>query len=227
MCNNKGVQSAIKHTEYGVPQGSVLEPLLFIIYSNDLPHSLKHCETILFADDTTVYFTHTNMQTLYRSVNSDLSTLDDWFRANQLSVNPTKTKYILFTKRSNLTDECSLFINDERLEKVKSTKFLGLHIAECFSWENHIGYCKSKIASGIYAINTSKHILSERNLKTFILFSRACTSSKHNPKSKPPLGYFWIYFPSPFILKIDNYITVKLTKIRTYWCPTCYCPFHG
>ena len=53
-----------------------------------------------------------------------------------------------------------------RLEKVKSTKFLGLHIDECFSWENHIGYCKSKIASGIYAINTSRHILSERNLKT-------------------------------------------------------------
>ena len=57
------------------------------------------------------------MQTLYRSVNSDLSTLDDWFRANQLSVNPTKTKYILFAKRPNSTDEYSLFINDERLEK--------------------------------------------------------------------------------------------------------------
>ena len=144
----------------------MLVPLLFIIYSNDLPHSLQHCKTILFAEDTTVYFTHANMHTLYRSVNSDLSTLDDWFSANQLSVYPTKTKYILFAKRPNLTDECSLFINDERLEKVKSTKFLGLHIDECFSWENHIGYCKSKIASGIYAINTSKHILPERNLKT-------------------------------------------------------------
>ena len=70
---------------------------------------------------------------------SDLSTLDDWLRANQLSVNPTKTKYILFAKRPNLTDEYSLFINDETLDKVKSTKFLGLHIDECFSWEDHIG----------------------------------------------------------------------------------------
>ena len=167
----KGVQSEIKHTEYGVPQGSVLGPLLFIIYSNDLPYSLQHCETMLFADDTTVYFTRANMQTLYRSANSDLSTLDYWFRANQLSVNPTKTKYILFAKRPNLTDECSLFINDERFEKVKSTKFLGLHIDECFSLEHHIGYCKSKIVSSIYTINTSKYILSERNLKTCIILS--------------------------------------------------------
>ena len=100
----KGVQSEIKHTECSVPQGSVLGPLLFIIYSNDLPHSFQYCETIVFADGTTVYFTHANMQIMYRSVNSDLSTLDDWFRANKLSVNPTKTKYILFAKRPNLTD---------------------------------------------------------------------------------------------------------------------------
>ena len=75
-----------------------------------------------------MHFTHANLQTPYRSVNSDLTTLDDWFRVNQLSVHPTKTKYILFAKTPNLTDECSLFINDETPEQVKSTKFLGLHI---------------------------------------------------------------------------------------------------
>ena len=79
-----------------------------LIYSNDLPHSLQHCKTILFADDTTVYFTHANLQTMYRSVNSDLNTLDDWFRVNQLYVNPTETKYILFMKVPNLTEKCSL-----------------------------------------------------------------------------------------------------------------------
>ena len=161
-----GVQSTTQNIEYGVPQGSVLGPLLFILYSNDIPNSLTYCQAILFADDTTVYLTGDNLQTMHDKVNTDLYTLNDWFRANQLSVNPSKTKYILFSKYGNvLTNGMFLHIDNEHIERVQSTKFLGIHIDEHLIWEHHINHCKKKVSQGVYAINMSKHILGQKHRK--------------------------------------------------------------
>ncbi len=163
-CGNK---STTQYIEYGVPQGSVLGPLLFIIYANDIPSSLRHCKAILFADDTTVYRTGQDLDDLYTTVNSDLSQLTDWFRANQLSVNPSKTKSILFSKQKHVDlMNRSLVIDKEKLECVTNTKFLGIFIDEHMTWEYHIKHCQKKISSGVYAINISKHVLAETHLKT-------------------------------------------------------------
>ena len=80
--------------QYGVPQGSVLGPLLFNIYTNDIPNATTHSKTALFADDTTLYHIGSDTVRLYDQVNEDVKNLMDWFRANQLSVNTHKTKYI-------------------------------------------------------------------------------------------------------------------------------------
>ena len=103
----------------------VLGPLLFILYSNDIPNSLTYCQAILFADDTTVYLTGDNLQTMHDKVNTDLYTLNDWFRANQLSVNPSKTKYILFSKYGNVLTNgfCILIMNISN--EYKLLNFLG------------------------------------------------------------------------------------------------------
>ncbi len=167
--NFKGQKSDTLTVLYGVPQGSVLGPLLFILYSNDLPESLKYSKTVLFADDTTVYYCGTNITSVYDNMNSDLNQLSDWFRANQLSVNATKTKFIVFAKHSkmNLTSNTrKLYVDGEILERVQSTKFLGVFIDDKLEWNHHIDHVKKKMASGIYAMNSSKHILSYSNLKT-------------------------------------------------------------
>ena len=163
-----GIQSNTMVMSFGVPQGSVLGPLLFILYSNDTPNSLIHCKTILFADNTTVYTAGDNQQALYDQVNTDLKNLTDWFRANQLSVNPSKTKYILFSRNvqsMQFIPEMFLHIDNEHLERVNSTKFLVIHIDSHLTWEDHIEHCRSKLSSGIYAINMSKHFLNKNHLR--------------------------------------------------------------
>ena len=83
----KNNSSEMLNIDCGVPQGSVLGPLLFIIYSNDLPKSIKTCNSILFADDTTVCKVGSDINQLFTDMMSDLTLLIDWFRANKLSLN--------------------------------------------------------------------------------------------------------------------------------------------
>ena len=94
MYNN--TQSSMQYITCGVPQGSVLGPLLFLIYINDIPNCLKHSKSIVFADDTTIFASCNNLNTLYNNVNGDLANLINWFKANKLSLNIAKTNYILF-----------------------------------------------------------------------------------------------------------------------------------
>ena len=106
---------------HDVSQGSVLGPLLFILYTNDLPNSIKHSKTILFADDTTIYATGNNSADLFEKVNEDLSHLTDWFRANQLSVNASKTKYMLISSKNNTTKSTATLKIDAATPKIDST----------------------------------------------------------------------------------------------------------
>ena len=91
-----GSQSELQEISCGVPQGSVLGPLLFILYTNDLPACFKHSNGILFADDTTVYYSHQDLVLAYKLITDDLEILDDWFKANKLSLNISKTNHVVF-----------------------------------------------------------------------------------------------------------------------------------
>ena len=111
----------------GVPQGSILGPLFFIVYVNDIETSLQNCKYLLYADDTVLYVTGE----LHRStieMQSDLSRFKSWCDRNQLTMNIKKTKYVIFGLKSKTRKigNHSLFINNNKLERVISYKYLGL-----------------------------------------------------------------------------------------------------
>jgi len=153
------VKSEIMQIDCGVPQGSVLGPLLFIIYMNDLPNVLQLCKSILFADDTTIAYTDNNLQSLFTIVNKELAKATDWFRANKLSINATKTHYVIFHARyMEVPDhDFVLKMGDEVIQRCEVVKFLGLNLDEKLEWSHQISQIESKIArSQLYILNSVK-----------------------------------------------------------------------
>lgn len=136
----RGVKSVTHNVTCGVPQGSVLGPLLFIIYTNDIANILTHPKSILFADDTTLYSSDINLHALQTKVEDDLHTLAHWFYANKLSLNVKKTHFMLFRgNRMNMDLSCdTLNLGNQEIHRVKCAKFLGLYVDDQLEWDEHI-----------------------------------------------------------------------------------------
>jgi len=162
-------KSVIKKVSCGVPQGSVLGPLLFIIYTNDLPNSLNHTHPILFADDTTIYTKSNNLITLFENVNSDLNNLYDWFNVNKLSLNISKTNYMISTTNiipEEVLNRLEIKIGSQKIDRKQHVKFLGIFLDENLNWKQHITSTINKISKIGYSIRMIKNILPKQNLKT-------------------------------------------------------------
>ena len=154
----------------GVPQGSILGPLLFLIFINDLCHSTLLLETILFADDTNLFYSHNNVKELFRTMNAELSHLNDWFCANKLSLNTDKTKYVLFHKaksKDNLPLVLpDLFINNVKIKSENSLKFLGVMIDENLTWKTYVKLVESKISKSIGILFKASRSLNSKSLRS-------------------------------------------------------------
>ena len=132
-----GVDSQIKTIDCGVPQGSLLGPLLFIIYINDFHRSSDNLSFILFADDSNLFYSHPDPNVLLRTVNCELKKVAEWIKANKLSLNLKKTKFMLF---SNSLDSLpgNVIFDTTTLDEVSSIKFLGVCVDNKLSWKCHI-----------------------------------------------------------------------------------------
>jgi len=172
----KGCDSKVCEIKCGVPQGSVLGPLLFIIYTNDLPNCLEYCKCLLFADDTTIFIRGHDISLLYQNLNKDLSKLVDWFWANKLSLNLSKTNYMLFKSKSPISDTCAnldsmcIKFGNTEIEKKSHVKFLGIILDEQLNWNDHCSMIFGKLASSIYMMNAVKNFL-PRNIMTTLYYS--------------------------------------------------------
>ena len=158
-----GIASTNENIICGVPQGSVLGPLLFLIFINDLPNATDFL-TLLFADDTTFQMSHSDTEILIEKANSELEKAHDWFKANKLTLNVKKTKFMIFSE-TKTQSKIELKIGDKVIEQVgtnckeKYFKFVGHVLDDKLSWEGHVEHICKKLASSNFAINSSKHFL--------------------------------------------------------------------
>ena len=151
------------NVEFGTPQGSVLGPLIFLIFCNDLHLHLTFLSCIQFADDTTLYISHTNLNFITFALEYDLGILQDWFYANKLTLNINKSVAILFGKHGGR--KLNVCIGNETIPQLKSTKFLGLWIDENLSWTDHTTKLILKLNSNVNLLKTGKHHLTPHALK--------------------------------------------------------------
>ena len=145
------------NVNYGVPQGSCLGPLLFILYCNDLYLNLETCHGILFADDTTIYKSHENLKYLEWCIQDEMTNLMDWFRANSLTLNLNKSVWMLFTEKKCV--KFDLIVGNTKLERVSSTKFLGIYIDENLNWKTHVAKLLLKLKRNTNLLNVGKKFL--------------------------------------------------------------------
>jgi len=140
-----GSDSTHRDMSYGVPQGSILGPLLFVIYINDLPGINQLAKFILYADDANIIITGATTYEIEEQLEKLTGLLINWVNANGLLLNLKKTNFMLFSRR-NLQHNPSVTINNVKIDRVKEAKFLGVILNEKLSWLTHINALKSKMS---------------------------------------------------------------------------------
>lgn len=185
----------------GVPQGSILGPLLFLIFINDLPNCFNSGTAAMYADDTTVTFSADDTASLEFQINKELESLDKWLIVNKLSLNVSKTEFMLVTtrqKRAFINEALSININGKPISQVKSAKTLGLHIEETLSWSKHIEHIYKKVGP---LLGLLKRLRNYVDLDTLV--------NIYNALIQPHLEYGCVVWDG-----LDKGLVVKLQRLQ-------------
>ena len=156
---DNGHKSAHLPISTGVPQGSVLGPLLFLIYINNLPLVSNVFKMLMYADDTTLYC-NIDQNVDEDTINNELAKIWEWLIANKLSLNPKKIKYMVFhTNQRNVTYP-NLVINNTIIERVSHFNFLGIMLSYNMTWDAHISTSQRKFQKRLaFCINLNTSTL--------------------------------------------------------------------
>ncbi len=159
-----GKVSSIKYINAAVPQGSVLGPLLFLIYINDVTEGIDS-DIFLFADDTSIFRSGKNNQTLAQQINSDLNKISLWAKKWKININPTKTVCMLFSKKANPDNSFVIKLNNDIIKLSTHHKHLGLWITNNLTWKKHIGEIATKARKRLGCLKLHAFRMSRRSLE--------------------------------------------------------------
>ena len=155
ICSVSGSLSKTCSLQCGIPQGTILGPLLFLLYINDLPNCLTNSYPRMYADDTHLTYADKDVNIIQSCLNEDLLNISKWLIANKLTLNMNKNEFMLIGSRqklNTLTASPVLNINGTPLNQVSTSKSLGVLIDANLTWGSHIERLAKKVASGIAAI---------------------------------------------------------------------------
>lgn len=155
--NYHNINSSLINVKFGVPQGSVLGPTLFIIFINDLPDNTGLAQSVLFADDTTLIYKNRDINVLTSSVRETQSTIHDWFSSNRLMLNESKTDTIIFSLRHSTLNDIST---------TDCVKFLGVYLDNKLTWEKHANNICNKVSKHIFLLRGLAKTVSQTTLLT-------------------------------------------------------------
>ena len=171
-CSINGYQSNLKEVICGVPQGSILGPLLFIIYMNDLPAYVQDANITMYADDTSLDKAIRSSQQLEEELIPAFSKVCKWLEMNKLSLNTVKTEFMIIgtSQRLNQLDQSPestpyiIRIDGGEIKRVKSVKYLGMIVDDKLTWEQHIGYISEKIVRNIGILKRIRNFIPQESL---------------------------------------------------------------
>ena len=192
VCINSSLSDFLPVTT-GVPQGSILGPLLFSVYVNDLLQSLKKCEVDSYVDETKMYlsFNTKDKDISIMDLQQNLTPIRNWCSNNSLPINPDKTKLIVFGTKQMLChwENFKLSLLGKELTPCDSVRDLGVYVDSQLSYDEHISKTVSSCVSRLCQIDRVKHVFDQRTLKLVInalVFSRLfyCLSVWSNTAKK-------------------------------------------
>jgi hypothetical protein len=149
-----------------VPQGSVLGPMLFLFYINDLPEVVKNnSKPVLFADDTSVIVSSPDVVNFKNYLTFSFEQLNAWFSINLLSLNYDKTQYVHFRINNSLIPQVDISFKNRYIVNDTITRFLGITIDSSLSWKNHTDELTVKLSKAYYAVRSLRPFVSHESLR--------------------------------------------------------------